>query len=617
MKEPYALEMLHRGRVLRGTAAIVLAASISACAHHGSSVLPATGASSAATGFSALAKARQINPKLCTFSATGHFDGDVLKGGTTTWFNSSMGVSGNGFNVVNIYVTSSNVTFTSKDGTQRDVSLPDSVITIDPSAITGSVLFHDDVTAWHEVVPSGIPGYFFSNGGRYAVPSDLRNVKDATWSAIISTDTPGISLTWRWAAQAYTTLGLDYNGMGVKPMDSATTTAYQNDDDAGTPENFKSSLAHGGGNGAQDGPDDRWTGHFTQPVALTPCQLGAPGAGPTPTPAPTPIPPGQTPGPTPTPNPNMTPTPTPSPVTEPAHAAFVPNFNDNDVSVIDTTLHRVVGTISVGNAPYGVAVDSATSSVYVGNEYSATVSVIDSGTGQVPQTIGVGLTPYGIAVNPTGTRAYVATNDGSSVGSIAIIDAGTQTVTQMAAPAGALPFMPAVSPDGSRVYVGNLGTASVSIYDATNNSYLNDIPISSSANGMAISPDGGTLYVCDGGLSYVSTITQTQTAFQPISGGCADVALNASGTIAYVTSNFGSTTSPGSLSVINTATHAVLATVRVGILPEGVAVSPSGTEVYVANAASNSVSVVSTVTNAVTNTIAVGNGPYAFGNFLK
>lgn len=51
---------------------------------------------------------------------------------------------------------------------------------------------------------------------------------------------------------------------------------------------------------------------------------------------------------------------------------------------------------------------------------------------------------------------------------------------------------------------------------------------------------------------------------------------------AYIT-NGGSNT----VSVIDTATNAVVATVTVGAGPSGVAVNPAGTRVYVANQSSN------------------------------
>ena len=60
---------------------------------------------------------------------------------------------------------------------------------------------------------------------------------------------------------------------------------------------------------------------------------------------------------------------------------------------------------------------------------------------------------------------------------------------------------------------------------------------------------------------------------------------------------------PGSVSVIDTATNTVIATIPVGLDPIGVAVTPDGSKVYVANAGSNTVSVIDTATNTVIATI--------------
>ena len=81
---------------------------------------------------------------------------------------------------------------------------------------------------------------------------------------------------------------------------------------------------------------------------------------------------------------------------------------------------------------------------------------------------------------------------------------------------------------------------------------------------------------------------------------------------AYIT-NHGS----GSVSVIDTTTNTVIASPSVGVLPEGLAVTPDGSKVYVANFGSNTVSVIATATNTVTGLpIAVGDGPNAFGLFI-
>jgi DNA-binding beta-propeller fold protein YncE len=53
------------------------------------------------------------------------------------------------------------------------------------------------------------------------------------------------------------------------------------------------------------------------------------------------------------------------------------------------------------------------------------------------------------------------------------------------------------------------------------------------------------------------------------------------------------------VSVIATATNTLNATIPVGGGPFGVAVSPDGSKVYVANTVSNNVSVIATATNMV------------------
>lgn len=69
--------------------------------------------------------------------------------------------------------------------------------------------------------------------------------------------------------------------------------------------------------------------------------------------------------------------------------------------------------------------------------------------------------------------------------------------------------------------------------------------------------------------------------------------------------NAGTITGDGTVSVIDTATNTVVATVRVGESPRGIAVSPDGTSVYVANTLGSSISVLDAQTNVVTATIPV------------
>ncbi len=214
------------------------------------------------------------------------------------------------------------------------------------------------------------------------------------------------------------------------------------------------------------------------------------------------------------------------------------------------------------------------------DEFTITVSNSDGGvaTIKVPvairpaptviATIPVGDTPQGVAVSPDGTRAYVTNYQDDN--SVSVIDTATNTVTTTV-PVGSYPYGVAVSPDGTRAYVANYTASSAS-----------------------------------GTVSVINTATDTVTATIILTSGAypVDVALSRDGTHAY-TANFRG----NSVSVIDTATRKVTATIAVGSFPEGVTVSPDGTHAYVNNINSKSVSVIDTVTNTVTATISFGYAP--------
>src|SRR5437879_13304428 len=63
------------------------------------------------------------------------------------------------------------------------------------------------------------------------------------------------------------------------------------------------------------------------------------------------------------------------------------------------------------------------------------------------------------------------------------------------------------------------------------------------------------------------------------------------------------------VSVLDIATNSVVATVPVGQLAQGVAVTPDGRSVYVTNYTTNSVSVIDTAMNTVVDVVPVGPQP--------
>ena len=105
-------------------------------------------------------------------------------------------------------------------------------------------------------------------------------------------------------------------------------------------------------------------------------------------------------------------------------------------------------------------------------------------------------------------------------------------------------------------------------------------------------------------VSVIDTSTDTVTATVPVGNCPLEVAISSDGTRVYVANCMSN-----SVSIIDATKNKVIGTVRVGSYPEGVAVNPDGTKVYVVNAASNTISVIDTATNNVTATVPVGNLP--------
>lgn len=122
--------------------------------------------------------------------------------------------------------------------------------------------------------------------------------------------------------------------------------------------------------------------------------------------------------------------------------------------------------------------------------------------------------------------------------------------------------------------------------------------------------------VDDNTVSVIDTASNTVVATIPVGGFPDGVATTPDGTHAYVTNGFDST-----VSVIDTASNTVVATIPVGAAPSAVAITPNGTHpneddgrlhqplVYVTNEAENTVSVIDTASNTVVDTIPVRQEP--------
>jgi YVTN family beta-propeller protein len=286
--------------------------------------------------------------------------------------------------------------------------------------------------------------------------------------------------------------------------------------------------------------------------------------------------------------------------------AYVTNVDDNTVSVINTANNKVVATISVGGFPDAVATTPDGTHAYVTNAFDSNVSVIDTASNTVVATISVGSSPNGVAITPNGTQRYedddrrhppLAYVTNGADNTVSVIDTASNKVVATI-PVRQDPTGVAFTSDGTHAYVTNQLDDSVSVIDTASNTVVDTIsgfPDFVLPIGVAITPNGAQPYERD---------DRRHNSF------------------AYVTNNVpdidGSNFPASTVSVIDTASNTVVATIPVGEYPNGVAITPDGAHAYVANNLSptdgsiNSagvVSVIDTARNKVVATIPVGSGP--------
>ncbi|MFE3548931.1 IPT/TIG domain-containing protein, partial [Streptomyces kronopolitis] len=285
--------------------------------------------------------------------------------------------------------------------------------------------------------------------------------------------------------------------------------------------------------------------------------------------------------------------------------AVVPNTGP----AAGTNTVLLVGTGFTGATAVNFGPNPATS--FTVNSDTQITAVVPAGTGTVPVTV---TTPLGTsnAVNYTYAAApaapvlnVVMPNTGPLTGGNTVLLVGTGFTGATAVNFGPNPAtsftvisdtqISAVAPAGS-------GTVAVTVTTplGTSNAVNYTYQDTGTSNCTVAVPNSNLARV-----SYFNTQTLTITG-SPTAVGSTPwrVAASTTAPFAYVTNNVSNT-----VSVIDTNTNTVIATIPVGSGPEGLAVTPNGAKIYVANNVSHTVSVINTANNTVIATIPVAGAP--------
>jgi len=251
--------------------------------------------------------------------------------------------------------------------------------------------------------------------------------------------------------------------------------------------------------------------------------------------------------------------------------------------------------------------------LYVTDSGGVAVRAFVLGSSAPPRVISVGKQPQGLVASPVVQLVYVANFADSSV---SVIAAATNTVIKTIVQGiGSDPWPMVAHPDGSKVYVGN-GAGAVAVISTATNSVVTTIAtgISAAITSLAITPDGSILYANSGYSTQVAVIETSdgtlaatiQLGYNP--GG---MAVSPSGSQLYVC-YYRMVTPPvsgSSVNVFDTSTNEQTASIEVGQLPLSVVFGPGGQCAYVTCEQSCQVNVIDVVQQKATATIPVGNTP--------
>jgi SdrD B-like domain len=199
-------------------------------------------------------------------SITSNFNGTAIPADDFVWFNSVAKVQGVTSAPVTLHVVDQSITFTA-NGTPYSLSVPDTLLTLDPSATSATTTFDAGSNEWITRAPAALSGNVFLGGVAFPAAAGLPGgIKNVTWKGDFATDTPGIKVNWQWAAAAYSQFSGDEAALGVKPVDAPKLSVYQNSDHAGTPENFKAFVL----GGARGGGGSNFTGSYSSTAFVVP-----------------------------------------------------------------------------------------------------------------------------------------------------------------------------------------------------------------------------------------------------------------------------------------------------------------------------------------------------------
>ncbi len=276
---------------------------------------------------------------------------------------------------------------------------------------------------------------------------------------------------------------------------------------------------------------------------------------------------------------------------------LVTNYGSDTVSIIDTDTCRVVETVDGVNEPYAIAMgDADPDRAYVTTVSPAydSIAVIDMPTNTVTATHPLALSVSDLAVGPDGRYVYASRN-GVRGADVVVLDTTTGNVEVIELGPGTTTACVRVSSDGARLYVGTNGP------DGGRLVVLGAKSDDSAAGRARWRKKGSKKPARSGGAAQTGwSVLATIAIGLPIR----DVALSPNGTNAYVASC--GVDCDAVVDVVDTRKNKITATRKIGEIGgilTGLTLSGDGDRAYLVS--DDGITVLCTLTHDVTGTVRV------------
>ena len=302
---------------------------------------------------------------------------------------------------------------------------------------------------------------------------------------------------------------------------------------------------------------------------------------------------------------------------------LVSNHVGTSVSQILPLTNTAVEFGAVGSGQTDLVVSPNRRWLYVGLGSNNSVAVVSLALSPPPPTefIALDSAPDRLAISPDGRRLYVSQ---SGADKVSVIDLRTRSVIgTLEFEAGTAPRAMAVTTNNRKLYVGLFNWSYVDVFDTSSLERSERIYLANNSSAIVPSEDGEFMYVV-GSNNHLykidtasdSIVADWNDALGFIAGPPGPLGLSPDGARAYVgLADYPPTTTVETgMSVMDTATGAILAVVPLAATPEDIAVDTEGRFVYVSQPTLNSVAVVDSRQNRVVNYVTGFNAPGAIAD---